>query len=90
MCLVSRRWRPIEDLIKSNSLLQLRYRREIITHSCRWGAVERSFVRCWRSLGFRATGVLPLRAGRFCAPATITAHCRLRGSADGEWRTAVP
>ena len=27
----------IEDLIKSGSLLQLRYRREIITHSCRWG-----------------------------------------------------
>ena len=31
------------------------------------------------SAGFRATGVRPPRAGQFCAPATITAHCRLRG-----------
>ena len=36
------------------------------------------------SAGFRATGVRPLRAGRFCAVATIIAHCRWRGSTDGD------
>ena len=33
-------------------MLQLRYRREIITHSCWWGAVEGLFDRCWQLLAF--------------------------------------
>ena len=69
-------------------MLQLRYRREIITHSC-WGAV-RDYGPMLASAGFLATGVWPLRVDRSCAPATTAAHCRLRGSADGEWRRAVP